>query len=153
MKEVIKSKTKKVLIIVLIILLLFIYLLIDWKNLYVDIYNFRQLDKAKPYLETIDKNTKDFYFLKDFKEINIKPIKNCYYIRKWNWKYLYIFWFKLESILLKFLYRTEYYSYPHYDLPVKISWQPIWITKLPDNFNPDSNRRIFESIISNPCEE
>ena len=103
-----KRKTKKILTILLIILSpIFIYLLVDWKNLYIDMYNFRQLEKAKPYLKTIDENTKDFFNLKQFNERYnawIKPIKNCYSINTNNWKYIYKFWFKLESLIYIYIY-------------------------------------------------
>ena len=147
-----KNKTKKILITIIIILLLpiFIYLLVDWRNLYVDIYNFWQLNKAKPYLETIDKNTKKFSNLKEFNEIYnawIKPIKNCYSIDTYNWSEPYIFWFKLESLLYIYIYKTKYFAYPKYDTPISkfCDW---W-----DECIDDINRKWFEEIISNPCKE
>jgi len=157
MKEVIKNKTKKILTILLIILSpIFIYLLIDWKNLYIDIYNFRQLNKAKPILESIPKNVKNYPTLREYNEnynLNLFPIENCYYIDFDNWKYPYIFGFKLESQIYKIIYWGKYFSYPDYDLPVRLSW-PLFSTKpLPDDYNPDSTRSDFEFIISNPCRD
>jgi len=173
MKEVIKNKTKKILTILLIILSpIFIYLLVDWKNLYVDIYNFWQLNKAKPYLETIDKNTKKFYNLKEFNEIYsawIKPIKNCYSVNMNNWKYIYKFWFKLESYIYIYIYWNEYYMYPWDDMPVQsvcVWWHWFCEDEIEkDSVIPyvkncefnwecfDTNRRAFENIISEPCRD
>lgn len=157
MKEVIKNKTKKIWIIILIILLpIFIYLLIDWKNLYVDMYNFRQLEKTKTILDSIPKDVKNYPTLREYNEnynLNLIPIKNCYYVNFKNWKYPYIFWFKLESYIYIYIYKTKFFSYPDYDLQVKLAW-PLFSTKpLPDDYNPDSTRRIFENVISNPCRD
>jgi len=63
-KKIIKNKYIKI-----ISLMLLWFILRESYAIYVDIYNFRQLGKAKPYLETIDENTKDFYNLKEFNEI------------------------------------------------------------------------------------
>ena len=101
-KKIIKNKYIKI-----ISLMLLWFILRESYAIYVDMYNFRQLEKAKPYLETIDENTKDFYNLKEFNEIYnawIKPIKNCYSINKNNWKYIYKFWFKLESLIYIYIY-------------------------------------------------
>ena len=158
MKEVIKNKTKKIWIIILIILLpIFIYLLIDWKNLYVDIYNFWQLNKAKPILESIDKDTKKFYSLKEFNEIyntDIEPIKNCYDITSFNWKYQYIFWFKLESKILNLIYSKWYYVSPWYDKDVMLmcAWTMIWPPKV-EWWCPDRVIRDFIETITNPCKD
>jgi hypothetical protein len=122
----------------------------------IDRYNFEQLEKAKPYLETIDENTEDFYFLPDFNEkfnIDIKPIKNCYYVRSTNGEYQYIFWFKLESLLYKKIYWTEFYAYPEYDVPSYYTWHVFPNQTVDKSMNPDVKRRAFEYIISNPCED
>jgi hypothetical protein len=50
-------------------------------------YNFRQLEKTKPILESISKDANHFYTLKEFNELynsSIKPIKNCYYVSNSN---------------------------------------------------------------------
>ena len=73
-KNTIKSK-----IIIWILLVLGIisvlYIFIDWRNLYVDIYNFQQLKKAIPILENIPVNEKKFYWLKEFNKKIITVIK------------------------------------------------------------------------------
>lgn len=80
----------------------FIYSLVfEQDKLVIDRYNFRQLEKVKPILESIPKNAKKFHTLKEFNDIyktDVKPIKNCYYVSNENGKYPYIFWFKLESL-------------------------------------------------------
>lgn len=145
-----KNKTKKMLIIVSIIFLpILTYVIIDYKNIYVDMYNFWQLNKAKPYLESIDENTKDFSNLKKFNEIynaDIQPIKNCYYTSNSNWNEKYIFWFKLESYIYIYIYKKNYISFPKYSLPIGkfCGWWPCV---------DDINKDIFERITSNPCRE
>jgi len=168
-----KNKTKKILTILLIILLspIFIYLLVDWKNLYVDMYNFRQLEKAKPILESLWENDKHFYSLKEFNEIyniNIKPIKNCYSISNDNWEYNYNFWFMLESYIYIYIYWKKSYIYPWYDMPYENTcfWQwicedePDWIdtpysqAKCEFNSYCDGSSIIkFEETISKPCKD
>ena len=145
-----KNKIKLISIIILAIILLpiFIYLLVDWKNLYVDMYNFRQLEKVKIILKDIKRNDDQFLYLEDFNEIynqKIEPIKNCYYLRNYKSedRVPYIFWFKLESLFYSYIYKAKYYAYPKYDLPYEYI--------LPSK--NDINFYIFNKIISNPCRE
>jgi len=126
--------------------------------MYIDYYNFQQLEKAKPILESISENEPNFYNLTDFKDrynINIKPIKNCYYISNNNWNEKYIFWFKLESNYYKNKYNTEYYAYPKYDKPIFTNC--LWWEGMHDEWHWwgwcfDASRVYFEKVISNPCE-
>lgn len=150
MKEKIKNLVKNRYFKIIVFILLWLFILRESYSVYIDMYNFKQLEKAKPYLETIDENTKDFYNIKQFNERYnawIKPIKNCYDISNYNWKYPYIFWFKLESLIYIFIYKKSYFVYPGYDAPIQIfcGWGP--------ECTEDVNRKIFERIISNPCEE
>jgi len=148
MKENIKKIIKQIDIKVfkiwfLILLVMFIVRESYW--LYIDNYNFKQLEKAKPILETIWEKDERFTSLNEFNErysADIKPIKNCYYVNNNNWKYQYIFWFKLESLFYSYIYRTSLYSYPWYDQPI--------IKKLPLK---DSLYEYFYLIISNPCRD
>ena len=87
----------------------------------IDRYNFEQLEKAKPILEKLPQKDKKIFspkMLNDLYGANIQTIKNCYYISNSNWKYPYIFWFQLESLMYKVLYFWENYAYPKYDKPV-----------------------------------
>lgn len=124
----------------------------ELKNESIDKYNFEQLEKVKPILESIPKDAKKFYTLKELNEIynaDIKPIKNCYVVNNDNWKYSYIFWFKLYSKKFIANYWTEYYAYPKYDFPVhKIcAWfGGKWECQ-------DYNLNQFEYTISNPCKD
>ena len=172
MKKKLNIKSYILWFIVVLLLPLIIYIIYDFKNLYVDIYNFRQLEKAKPYLYTVDENTEDFHNLDEFNNlywININTIKNCYDIGNYNGKFPYIFWFKLESILYKKIYKIEYYAYPEYDIPyqqicmwwVSRCWdEPEWndapYTMAECEYNwscIDWNRQSFELTISNPCDK
>jgi len=148
-----KEKVKKIIlkIIILILSLVFIYLLIDGKNLYVDMYNFRQLEKVKIILKDLKREDKKFNNLNEFNEIynvNIKSTRNCYYLRNYKSedRVLYTFWFKLESYIYIYIYWDKFYAYPKYDLPVEIFcwWWPTC---------GDINKENFERVISNPCEE
>jgi len=150
MKEKIKNIVKNKYFRIWIVILLWLFILRESYAVYIDIYNFRQLEKAKPYLETIDKNTKNFFNLKEFNEIyntSIKPIKNCYSVNTNNWKYIYKFWFKLESYIYIYIYWKTFYIYPWDDIPFSkfCDW---W-----DECIDDINRKWFEEIISNPCKE
>ena len=112
MKEKIKNIVKNKYFRIWIVILLWLFILRESYAVYIDIYNFRQLEKAKPYLETIDKNTKNFFNLKEFNEIyntSIKPIKNCYSVNTNNWKYIYKFWFKLESYIYIYILKNILY--------------------------------------------
>jgi len=156
-KNIVKNKYFKIIIklfVWLFLLLILSFVLVavysftfEKDKIAIDRYNFEQLEKAKPILETIDENTKKFYNLKEFNERYnawIKPIKNCYSINMNNWKYFYKFWFRLESLLYIYIYRTKLFAYPKYDTPYQnvCMWGCF-----------DWNRKAFERIISNPCKE
>jgi hypothetical protein len=143
-----KKNIKKTLKIISLIVL---WLFIIWQSyaLYIDIYNFKQLEKAKPILESINKDDKKFYSLEEFNNkynINIKPIRNCYYVSNDNWDEKYIFWFKLESIIYMCIYWAKYYSYPIYSREISTSCVINW-------WCMDFNKNKFNRIISNPCED
>jgi hypothetical protein len=56
-------------------------------KLAIDRYNFEQLEKAKPILESLPVNAPKFYSLKEFNEqykADIKPIKNCFSVSNFN---------------------------------------------------------------------
>ncbi len=96
-----EKKYKKI-ILKVIFIIIFAFIIRESYLMYVDYYNFNQLEKAKIILDKIPENAEKFYTLKEFNEkynTNIKPIKNCYYISNDNWNQDYIFWFKLESLL------------------------------------------------------
>jgi hypothetical protein len=82
-------------------------------------------------------------------KINIKPIKNCYYINKYNGDEKYLFGFKLESLLYKIKYKNSYIAYPKYDLPV----QTIRLNKPSKLDHLDRNYFNFIEHISNPCDK
>ncbi len=121
----------------------------EQENIKIDEYNFKQLEKAKPILDNIPKDAKKFKTLKKFNELYnawIEPIKNCYYVSNLNWKYPYIFWFKLESEKYKNKYWEKYYVYPNYDLP----FTPYcWWSK---DCQDDINKWFFLSVISYHCD-
>lgn len=87
----------------------------------IDEYNFSQLEIVKSRLDNLPR---DSYVLNSYMDFNEKfedklnPIKNCYYLRTWNWDNPYLFWFKLESEKYITNYWTWFYSYPSYDLPI-----------------------------------
>jgi hypothetical protein len=134
---------------IIFILLLWLFILREIYTINIDIYNFKQLEKAKIILKDLPKESDKFYWLKEFNEkygANIKPIKNCYDISNDNWKYPYIFWFKLESILYKIKYSNIFYSYPKYDFEV-VNNCIIW------GWCFDINYELFSKTISNPCQD
>jgi hypothetical protein len=101
----------------------------------------------------LDNKPKDIYplyWLNEFNKkynIDIKPIKNCYYVSNGNKWDNFIFWFQLESEKYRKLYRKNYYVYPKYDLkiePLCIMWW--WCI---ENI---SYVRFLETI-SNPCKD
>ncbi|MDD2907323.1 MAG: hypothetical protein PHH98_01650 [Candidatus Gracilibacteria bacterium] len=112
----------------------------------IDKYNFEQRDKVKSIIE------KDKYYniaFRDIKQFNslynsdIKPIKNCYDITKYNGDEKFLFGFKLESMIYKFKYFGENYAYPSNNLSKKSPCK---------NYGCISTREIFIDIISKPCE-
>lgn len=151
MKEKLKKLFNSKMITLLFILLICVFTFRELYYIYIDIYNFNQSEKVKLILKDLKREDKQFLYLKDFNEIyneNIKPIKNCYYIRNYSSedRVPYTLWFKFESIFYKTMYKTQYYVYPKYDIPYKTrceSW--IWCY--------DWNRDNFEYTISNPCQD
>jgi len=143
-----KKNIKKIILKVIFIIFT-IFVLRESYLIYVDYYNFKQLEKAKIILEKIPENAEKFYTLKEFNEkynANIKPIKNCYDVSNYNWNEKYIFWFKLESLLYTYIYWENYYSYPKYNYKYTkmcVSW--IWCY--------DASKDYFINLISNPCKE
>ena len=136
----------------------------------IDKYNFEQLKKVKEVLKDIPEEEMKFTNLKELNkkyDIEIEPIKNCYYVLTTNfldnyeWESSYIFWFQLESNKYKNKYKEEYYAYPKYDLPVKelcapssTKWNPFTVdVKDLETTCTDMRRARFESTISNPCED
>ena len=120
----------------------------------IDEYNFKQLEKVKSVLDKLDKNSYSVKDLNDFNkqfDIDIKPIKNCYYVTSRNrhfdnkkWGGWYIFWFELESKTYIKKYWTQYFAYPKYDLPK---------LQICDSWCYDKNQEDFEYIISHPCKD
>ena len=103
----IKTKFKNKYFIIAILILLWMIMANEFYGIYIDNYNFGQLEKAKIILEQVPRNASKFYSLKEFNARyngSIKPIKNCYFISNQNWKYSYIFWFKLESLTYRLIY-------------------------------------------------
>lgn len=125
----------------------------------IDRYNFKQLEKVKIILKDYKKEDSYFNNVKQFNEIyntDIRPIKNCYDISNYNWKFSYIFWFKLESLIYIYIYGTDYYAYPKYDIPYQnlcLWFFPHWTESTSSWGCFDWNRRAFENIISEPCKE
>jgi hypothetical protein len=145
------NKTVKKILKISTVFILLSLLLFEWYRTFVDFYNFRQLSKVKNILKDIEKWDKQFFYLEEFNDQYkawIQPVKNCYYLRNYKSqdRVLYTFWFKLESYVYAYIYWTQYYAYPKYDIPY---WQQCvwWI------WCYDRNRESFEYIISNPCEE
>jgi len=126
----------------------------EQEKIKIDEYNFQQLEKVKEVLDPLDKNLYSFDNIWDFNKLynlNIEPIKNCYYLtdRNWffknnKWGWWYIFWFELESKKYIEKYWDKYYAYPEYDLPE----DKICTWKCYDN-----NYKNFTRIISNTCNE
>lgn len=160
----------------------------EYDKLKIDNYNFNQLEQVKEKFKSLNVKYStskinwwektwmyyinwwiqyfNFYNLWDFNRkynANITPLKNCYYFAVssfygWNWKYPYIFWFKLESSFYKILNFWKYYSYPWYDLNnnIKMStWlNPDPLNKYPNNKHFEINRdEKFIQKVSNPCSE
>jgi len=127
---------------IVVILLIWALIIFEWKNIYVDRYNFQQLEKAKKVVEKFEKSWKRLalpvYSLDDFNYwkwtdflvwmwADIEPLdkRYCYdvYYDKnptWPW-YVFEFWFKLHSLLYKLRYGWEYYNYPHKKIEPKES--------------------------------
>lgn len=157
-KEYIKLINIKFIKRVLIFIILFYIIIFLWILIYsfvfekdkiaIDRYNFEQLEKAKPILESIPETDERFYSLKEFNQkynADIKPIKNCYFIINSNWNEKYIFWFELESLIYIYIYRTKLFAYPRYDLP----FDPIYYSGWPW----DRIKNDFIETISNPCRD
>ncbi len=85
MNEKIKKFFKNKYFKIIIVVLLWLFILRELYAVYVDMYNFRQLEKAKPYLETINENTKNFWL--NCKKC-VAKIRNIWYNKA---KYSFIF--------------------------------------------------------------
>ncbi|MDD2907474.1 MAG: hypothetical protein PHH98_02425 [Candidatus Gracilibacteria bacterium] len=121
----------------------------------IDKYNFEQLEKIKSFLDNY-KTEIEFRNLNEFNykyKLDIKPIKNCYYMKTTNYvdnykgKSDYILGFQLESLIYKFIYFGGNYVYPKYDLPID------YICIGGKKCNYDSNKASFEITISNSCDD
>ena len=144
MKNILK-KCKKKHIIILGIIIIWILLIHQVVCIGIDIYNFRQLEKARIVLDELPEDEKKFYILKQFNERydqNISPVINCYYINNDNGKYTYIFGFKIYSIAYKMFYWTSSYAFPWYD-------QGYW--NFCDGECYDRNEWQFNFTISHSC--
>lgn len=149
------KQTIKKSVIWIVILILWIYIVVwlysfifEQDKLAIDRYNFEQLEKAKPILESIPENAKKFYTLKEFNEqyrADIKPIDNCYYISNSNWNQKYIFWFQLKSKIYRFIYFKSIFAHQKYSLPVDKMCTNDSCTNVILNH--------FYNIISNPCKD
>lgn len=158
-----KNKTKKICKILIKLLVWFLWLLIlsfilvsiysftyEKDKIAVDKYNFEQLEKAKTIIENDKYYNIIFRNIRQFNSIynsDIKPIKNCYYLSKYNWDEKFIFWFKLESMIYKIIYFRENYVYPKYDLPI------YNICTWGNRCDYDSTKARFIKTISNPCQD
>ncbi len=114
---------------------------------FIDFYNFWQFKKALPILESISKDTPEFFDIKEFNEkynTNITPINKCYDISTYNGSELYDFSFRIESLIYTSLYGTKYFVYPKYDIPyISIC---AW-------YCYNENLRSFKELVSHRCEE
>lgn len=136
-------------------LIIFWILFLIWQSysVYIDIYNFRQLESVKIILKDLKRDDKQFFNLKEFNNIytiNIQPIKNCYYLRNYKWedRVSFTFWFQLESLIFMWVYKTRYYAYPKYDLPVTKVCTGMYNWRC-----SDASWNNFRYVISHPCEE
>ncbi len=169
MKKLFKKKYLKI----FVWLMLTLILVLIWKSIYdyykyeinvtkeelekrkIDEYNFEQLEKVKDILWKL-KKTAHLESLETFNKthnLNIKPIKNCYYISQYNWDSKYIFWFELYSKKYRDKYGEEdrhwifYYAYPKYDLPAhKVCF---WSKESCSDLTYD----YFLKRITNPCND
>ena len=137
---------------IFLISILWIFILLEGYHIFVDTYNFKQLEKAKPILESIPLDAKTFYSLEEFNDeynAEIKPIKDCYFVSNYNWNEDYIFGFKIHSLLYMYIYWKNIYSYPRYDISVYniCTWWLLWT----DHWCQDINQTQFENIIWNSC--
>lgn len=146
LKNIIKNKYFKI----VTFTFFWLFILSELFALFIDFYNFRQLEKVKVVLKDIKREDKEFYNLKELNDIyniNIKPIKNCYDITKFDniKKPKYMFWFKLESYIYRNIYWEKYYAYPKYSYDTSrmcTSW--VWCY--------DASMEYFIKTISNSCE-
>gem|GEM_PF-5061514 len=96
-KKIVKNKYFKIIVklfVGLFLLLILSFILVgiysftfERDKITIDRYNFEQLEKAKPILESIPETDKRFYSLKEFNQkysADIQPIKNCYSISNDN---------------------------------------------------------------------
>lgn len=121
---------------------------VEQENILLDEYNFKQLEKAKTFLMQNSLSGKNFFWLDEFNELSnldIKPLKDCYYISSSNWEEDYIFWFQLYSNKYKDKYWNDFYAYPRYSIPVEyFCWWSI-------DCNDDLSLNWFMITIKRPC--
>ena len=154
MKEKLKKICKNLIIFIFwLLMILSIYSIIyEQDKIAIDRYNFKQYEKLKSFVDSNynkELEITDLWRLVYKYKLDIRPIKNCYYIvttnifEDYKWESKYIIWFKIESILYKIRYfHWYYYVYPKYDLPV-------WYVA---GMNLDSTYSSFMRTISNPCQ-
>ena len=141
---------------ILVITFLGVYIFFPWviqqvRGIYIDRYNFQQLEKFKEVVGTINEEQRRFSNLEEFNSlygINIQAKKNCYYISSSNGNEKYIFAFKLESKRYQEKYGEEYYVYPKYDLPKDYAYFWMW-----NSWPIDRMKNLFQRTISNPCQD
>jgi hypothetical protein len=153
---------------IVVILLIWALIIFEWKNIYVDRYNFQQLEKAKKVIENIPENKKT-YSVRNLKQLNskfkadIEPLdkRYCYYVYyqfdKEKNKSDFEFWFKLHSLLYKLMYMSNNYAYPKPIEKPKPSKEcerqakaSIWYTWVPACFW--WYYHIYLDTINEPCE-
>ncbi len=130
-----------------LIILWILFLIWQSYAVYIDMYNFKQLEKVKTLLNkkyNVELSFKDIVDFNHQYNQNIKPIWNCYYLSSYNNKEKYMFWFKLESLIYTYTYWTKYFSYPKYDIP-------YWHLCLMWKWCFDANKEDYIKVISNKC--
>lgn len=108
------------------------------------------MEEVKKALKNIPEEEMDFHSIGEFNKkykTNITPIKNCYFISTYNWNKPYIFWFKLESLIYKFVYFWSNYAYPSYSKPIEQFCFWVW----PNGWCTLTTKKPFIDLISNPC--
>jgi len=147
-----------------IIFLVFLFTLYLWTFTYsylfekekitIDNYNFKQFEKIKIFLKDKRKGTFKFDDLKNFNEkykLEIKPIKNCYYLSSYNWDEKFLFWFQIESLFYKIIHFWKNYAYPKYDIPSKRICTGMVVDWTVGECYNDNRYNHFKAVISNPC--
>jgi hypothetical protein len=152
---------------IFLLLLIWALIIFEWRNIYIDYYNFQQLEKAKQVVENLKWEEKD-YRVRDLKWFNyqfdadIEPLdkRYCYYvyynkIPTGPW-YIFNFWFKLHSLLYKIKYWWTHYNYPYKmeePEPSKECLEELklpWLRWAPSCVSVSRYRRFLDAI-NNPC--